>query len=775
MNGSRIEAKNLGRRAAVIAWVALSLTWAAAWTPEGSGQTPPASGHLDSASNQAAAGDAINPAKIDRLIAQLGADQFAVREAASNALIKIGDKALDALKKAVESDDPEVAVRAKMAIRAIQAAAVARLPRVVHSEGNPIAVVSRPYRVVDSEGHPIAGTEITFVVRDPQTGEPTATALDKATSDRRGLLSVRLDDVNWWNGFAAISHPQLGRAVIPLPPPSQGVQTLAFPLVPKGTPAYERALKGRVLDQQAKPVAQAMIFCSVIRTPGEGLISADNRGFVLTDDQGQFVIYPIAYKERRKERGKLIPKNSRFHLTVRPSKKSGLFPAAVEAANTQPASIVLERPQHEYTFKAEKPDGTLAGGAELRTVYVTFSKQPRSNQPRQAIVVLDRGLVQEGGRLLPGFYTARMGNLAYLPLEVKDDSPRELVFRLPASRSYRGKIVDGKTGKPLQGAFVIAEAAVGENNLAALTDAEWDSLEKLPSKAPMDLPIIARLRTLYLFHGLVRTDAEGGYEITGPRGGETYALIAFARDRLPYSCRTYERKAGADGKTHVPDLPLYPAAKVLVRPAFEKGHISIGYYWSIEREGQPAWASAMRGPRWPSETGFERLNWLKVNERQPLYVPAGVRLKVMFDTPYDDQWTVINPGDILFLDAGQTKDLGDLKIVPSAKVKVRVTDENGKPVEGVPLRMMKDVQDVQDARDQGWCVAHNTDAAGKAIFYVPAGSSGKIAINDFPQRNAAAAKAANVTVSFRVGKDGRQVAPCAIRVTAEQIQLLLGK
>ena len=79
----------------------------------------------------------------------------------------------------------------------------------------------------------------------------------------------------------------------------------------------------------------------------------------------------------------------------------------------------------------------------------------------------------------------------------------------------------------------IAEAAVGENNLAALTDAEWDSLEKLPSEAPMDLPIIARLRTLYLFHGLVRTDAEGGYEITGPRGGETYALIAFARDHLP--------------------------------------------------------------------------------------------------------------------------------------------------------------------------------------------------------------------------------------------------
>jgi hypothetical protein len=552
-----------------------------------------------------------------------------------------------------------------------------------------------------------------------------------------------------------------------MPLPSKGLQTLAFPLVPKGTPAYERALKGQVLDEGAKPVAQAMISCPAIRIPGEGLISADERSFVLTDDQGQFVIYPVARDQRREERGKLIPENSRFQLTVRSSKNSGLFPASVEAANTQPASIVLERPQHEHTFKLEKPDGTLAGGEDLQSAYVTYSKQPR-----QRWVVLDRGLIREGGGFLPGFYTARMGNLEYLPLEVKDDSPGELVFRLSASCTYRGKIVDGKTGIPIEGAFVIAEAAVAENNLAALTYEEWDSLEKLPSQAPMDLPIIARLQTLYSFHGVVRTDAEGGYEITGPRGKETYALIAFARDRLPYSCRTYKLKIGEDGKMQVPDLPLYPAAKVLVRPVFEKGHISIGYYWSVEREGQPVWASAFRGPRWTSDIGFERLHWLKVNEQQPLYVPAGVQFKVMFDTPYDERWTVINPQVTLLLEPGQTKDLGDLKIVPSAKVEASVTDENGKPVEGVPLRKMRGGQ---DEGDKTWSVAHNTDAEGKAIFYAPAGSSGKIAITDFPQRNAAAAKAAKVTVNFQVDKDGKQVEPCAIRVTAEQIQLLLGK
>jgi HEAT repeat protein len=113
MNRSQIEPKNRAVRAAVIAWVALSLTWTAACAQDASGPTQPASGSVDSASRRAAEGEAVDPAKIDQLIAQLGANEFAVREAATKALIKIGDEALEALKKAVESDDAEVAFRAR--------------------------------------------------------------------------------------------------------------------------------------------------------------------------------------------------------------------------------------------------------------------------------------------------------------------------------------------------------------------------------------------------------------------------------------------------------------------------------------------------------------------------------------------------------------------------------------------------------------------------------------------------------------------------------------
>lgn len=51
--------------------------------------------------------------KIQDLVKQLGADEFAAREKAGEELRKIGRPALDALRKAAESEDPEVRTRAR--------------------------------------------------------------------------------------------------------------------------------------------------------------------------------------------------------------------------------------------------------------------------------------------------------------------------------------------------------------------------------------------------------------------------------------------------------------------------------------------------------------------------------------------------------------------------------------------------------------------------------------------------------------------------------------
>ena len=58
-------------------------------------------------------------AKIQKLVKQLGDDDFQKREDAMEELVRIGDAAVEALKKAAKSEDPEVAWRAKEALNRI--------------------------------------------------------------------------------------------------------------------------------------------------------------------------------------------------------------------------------------------------------------------------------------------------------------------------------------------------------------------------------------------------------------------------------------------------------------------------------------------------------------------------------------------------------------------------------------------------------------------------------------------------------------------------------
>jgi len=62
------------------------------------------------------------PANAEALVRQLGADDFAVREAATVKLRQLGPAAVPALKRAAESDDPEVKIRARKLLQAAQAA-----------------------------------------------------------------------------------------------------------------------------------------------------------------------------------------------------------------------------------------------------------------------------------------------------------------------------------------------------------------------------------------------------------------------------------------------------------------------------------------------------------------------------------------------------------------------------------------------------------------------------------------------------------------------------
>lgn len=62
------------------------------------------------------------PSEVEKLVADLGADNFETRESADRLLRKVGRPAIPALKKALESRDPEVRARARRILAEIEAA-----------------------------------------------------------------------------------------------------------------------------------------------------------------------------------------------------------------------------------------------------------------------------------------------------------------------------------------------------------------------------------------------------------------------------------------------------------------------------------------------------------------------------------------------------------------------------------------------------------------------------------------------------------------------------
>ncbi|MEM7394708.1 MAG: hypothetical protein AAF492_20435, partial [Verrucomicrobiota bacterium] len=379
--------------------------------------------------------------------------------------------------------------------------------------------------------------------------------------------------------------------------------------------------------------------------------------------------------------------------------------------------------------------------------------------------VLTPSYIVRGGKLVEGSYWARYRALDYLSVTVQPGSPETLIFRLPPQLIYRGKVVDGPSGEPIAGGFVIAMSSVGRNNLALLNDTDWEQLATLPSGTSPDDAGLKQLRTFYGFKAFARTETDGTYELRPTPGEKIYSIIAFAQNRLPFKQRVISMKADETHQLNLEPMPLYPAAKAIVTPEHPADTPSVGHEWVVKPGPKPAWAKSLETFFDDSNRGFERLHWLSKNQAQPLYLPAEVPIAFRFHLPYDPQWTVDIPEKTLLLETGETGQLGPLRFIPSLEVPVRVVDQQERPVEGIPVRY-------QDGRSKAWRVAHNTDEKGEARFYVSPGHGGLFAVIDFP-RDAYPEGRPDVSVPVRLDGPAEPKASHVIRMTEIQIEQIL--
>ncbi|MCY2930795.1 MAG: hypothetical protein NTV86_15115, partial [Planctomycetota bacterium] len=536
--------------------------------------------------------------EIRELVARLGHKQWAVREEAYRKLLTIRDGALvPALREAAASSDMETALRAK---------------------GLLAEILDFTHVVVDALGEPIPGATVTLVEFEPgalRKAFPPALTANMLGGVTLPPLTERQPYLVW------VHHGQFGQARVREPyrptvmeggeEPSSATP-IAVPLVARNSPAYERAFRGQVVGPDGKGVARAEIYHL-----NQGFFGTENCPFlVLTDADGRFALYPPDPSPRHERGPPLIPLHSHGQIYVR---APGLFPYTGQVGNDEPAVIRLTRPERFHRFEFETAGGRVSG-SEMSYMYLTYAQTPGG------ALRLDMDYLRQGGKLVPGLYTAVSSNssASYLPLEVTKDSPEVLLFRLPPPVTYRGRVVDGVTGKPMPGAFVIAYGALDrERGLAMMTDADWKGLEALPPNPPRDAPALDLLKRYYVFYTVGRTDEQGRYEFIERRESKFTGLLAFARDRLPCSFDTANSGRTGEDKSPLCDLPLFPAARVTVQPLGESP-MAIDLAWEFSPEGQPTWfdrfMSFYQTP--PPGARIVAHYRLRTGRSAPVYVPA---------------------------------------------------------------------------------------------------------------------------------------------------------
>lgn len=572
------------------------------------------------------------------------------------------------------------------------------------------------WRFTDALGEPLADADVEIWLADPRGSR---IHVGRTTLDSAGRPGWRPSSNNPGTAYFVVSHADYGCAEVRQPFGSDA--EIITPLVRKGTVAAERAIRGRVVDANGAPVAGAVIRCPHVRTLGEGLINATNetpQG--ITDANGAFSFY-MPNRRTRDDRGELIPPRSRYYTRIEAPKVFGLLPHVEPIENGRESLIVLERGDRLRQLHFEDPNGEITDPTKLGTITISLRR------PGRNVLTLYYDNWNDGVPLVPGTYEASMQgsgeNCQFEPVELTQDSPEDVIFKLPIPVTYYGQVVHGLAGRPMPGAFVLVMSSSSNKRLCDLTVEEWDTLHRLPDNPAQDDPALDPLRRIYGFTRLVRTDSTGGYGIALEADESFYGFVAFEQDYLAVIQRRHALEADADRFAEVPTIKLFPAATVLVETVIDKEHPSIMPKWQIEEQPQPAWVGELLAIDNNHESSLEYDDWLQPNVRQAVSVPAGVRLRLRLETPYDDEFCPLLIPQEICLAQGQTLDLGPFTFERAIGVQVKAIDSVGQTIEGIPIRLAQAGKD-----GVCWGIAHNTDEQGIARFYVVPNSTGSFGV-----------------------------------------------
>lgn len=715
----------------------------------------------------------IEQAQIRKLVGQLASPEAAERDAARRELLAAGRASTTALLEGLNSDDKTLARAAQELID--------ELPEAVlwfrDAAGENIGHVRVEF--FQFAPHSTQLRNVPFAVRS--TDSSGGFALPKLP-ERQGIgLRVLHRSLG-----ATVTRLNAGQVAMLARGTSFSFRHVYLPVVPDDFEFVERGIEGVVQSQAGRPIAGAEVFCRNVAPQGGSHFSGITpRSSIVTGKDGRFRMYTPRLQQTEFPQRFVqpdtdpIPKNSQFTLKVRVPYDLAWCPTEISVANTSDAVVQLSRStrRHRLVFQ-DKNGEPILDDAVLKTLELRY--QPTEPAASDVWVDIDSRIARFGGPVHPGRYWAAYYNrkgdrVSWQNLTVAEDSPETLTFRMHPPVVFRGRVIDATNGEPLAGAFVGGWSSSSQDSLSEVTDAAWALAEQLPDNPSLDDAALQPFRRCYGFQQIVRSGDDGRFELHQQPDARFYGVMAFARHKLTIRARTF----GGERSTDIPDLPLFPAAKLRIAKTsrqsaqvgpFPQDLRNVSMHWSFPDDEQPEWLSLFRKQTArPMRRTIGRPYWWHFSEPQVLSVPAGVKFRLDFRNNSDARFIPRNRDTVVQFDEGEVVDFGELPFAATIQVRVQAVGPDGMPIAGVPIRRL-----LRRGDERVWAVAHLTDQRGLAEFNVPTDEeqSFRAAAPDFARSRDG--RSFQEVIKVRID-DTPPDEPIQMRLTAEQVSILFDR
>jgi len=604
---------------------------------------------------------------------------------------------------------------------------------------------------LDALGEPVAEADVEIFRKE---ADGSKTLVKKTKLDELGCLrEPRPGRKEIGSYFLVVTHGDYGTAAVNMSF-HRVANKIELGLVKAGSQADVRGIQGVVVDDANNPVSGAVVFCYGIRLPGDESVGV-KMGGVLTNDEGRFWLYP-PLRNSGDEMGTLIPPRSKFDIEVNPKAEDGLLEFRTRVAAGEKTRIKLERGSYFRTFVFDDEHGRITNPDRLKRIHMYV----RREGVREIDFTYEQ--LKDGGMFPLGRYRAVMWGGAdewikdFVVVEITEDSPSEIVFKIRPAYVYCGQVVDGVTGAPMEGVF--AAACEGSRNLAVIKPEQWGRFRRLPRNPPITDALFQELRDdNLLIRAITRTDKKGRFELRSEPGEGPYPIVAFEKDFMIF-VRKYFPDPNEGECIQVPTIRLYPAAQVSVGCYTEGGHTGFKPIFHAKAEGNPPWIRPFLESH---RSGDVLHHGIRTNRDYKFYMPACLNLRIELRTASLSKWCSLILEEEFHFEQGEVFDLGQIQLERKMNVCLQVLNSSGEGVEGV-------------------CVAlgatgtrRNTDEQGYVIFDVAPYSKGEFVVDGEQSNGNSSALREVLPYSFGGPKDANSV--YTLKLSDEMVGMLFGK